>query len=41
MSLAQPRRVVFTMLTVLGFRYPPGHEPAVIAGISPSYADAS
>jgi hypothetical protein len=32
-ALAQRRRVLFTMLTALGFRYPPGREPAVIAGI--------
>jgi hypothetical protein len=32
-ALAQRRHVLFTMLTTLGFRYPPGHEPAVIAGI--------
>ena len=31
--LAQRRRVLFTMLTTLGFRYPPGREPPVIAGI--------
>jgi hypothetical protein len=32
-ALAQRRRVLFTMLTALGFRYPPGREPVVIAGI--------
>jgi hypothetical protein len=32
-DLAQRRHVLFTMLTALGFRYPPGREPAVIAGI--------
>ena len=32
-ALAQRRRVLFTMLTTLGFRYPPGREPLVIAGI--------
>jgi hypothetical protein len=32
-ALAQRRRVLFTMLTTLGYRYPPGREPAVIAGI--------
>jgi hypothetical protein len=32
-AFAQRRRVLFTMLTTLGFRYPPGSEPAVIAGI--------
>jgi len=26
-ALAQRRRVLFTMLTTLGFRYPPGREP--------------
>src|SRR5262245_31967015 len=30
---APRRRVLFTMLTTLGFRYPPGREPAVSAGI--------
>ena len=30
---AARRRVLFTMLTTLGFRYPPGREPPVIAGI--------
>jgi hypothetical protein len=29
-DLAQ-RRVLFTMLTTLGFRYPPGREPPVVA----------
>src|SRR5262249_40877354 len=32
--LAQRRRVLFTMLTTLGFRYPPGREPPVIAGMA-------
>src|SRR5262249_26293448 len=32
-GLAQRRRVLFTMLTTLSFRDPPGREPAVIAGI--------
>ena len=32
-ALARRRRVLFTRLTTLGFYYPPGHEPAVIAGI--------
>src|SRR5262249_49088226 len=32
-ALAQRRRVLFTMLTTLGFRYPPGRESPVIAGI--------
>jgi hypothetical protein len=32
-ALAQRRRVLFTMLMTLGFRYPPGREPPVIAGI--------
>jgi len=32
-ALVQRRRVLFTMLTTLGFRYPPGREPPVIAGI--------
>src|SRR5215831_9102222 len=32
-ALAQRRRVLFTMLTTLGFRYPSGREPPVIAGI--------
>jgi hypothetical protein len=32
-ALAQRRRVLFTMLTALGFRYTAGREPAVIAGI--------
>jgi len=30
-TLAQRRRVLFTMLTTLGFRYPPGRVPPVIA----------
>jgi hypothetical protein len=29
----QRRRVLFTMLTALGFRYPPGHEPPLIAAL--------
>jgi hypothetical protein len=32
-DLAQRRRILFTMLTALGFRYPPGHEPPLIAGL--------
>jgi hypothetical protein len=32
-DLTQRRRLLFTIPTVLGFRYPPGHEPPVIAGI--------
>jgi hypothetical protein len=32
-DLAQRRRVLFTMLTALGFRYPPGREPPVMAGL--------
>src|SRR5262249_45064066 len=32
-ALAQRRRVLFTMLTTLGFRYPRGREPLVITGI--------
>jgi len=32
-ALAQRGHVLFTMLTTLGFRYAPGREPAVIAGI--------
>ena len=32
-ALAQRRRVLFTMLTTLGFRYPPGREPPVIGAI--------
>jgi len=32
-DLRQRRRVLFTMLTALGFRYPPGREPPVIAGL--------
>jgi hypothetical protein len=31
-GLAQRRHVLFTMLTTLGYRYPPSREPAVIAG---------
>ena len=31
-ALAQRRRVLFTMLTTLGYRYPLSREPAVIAG---------
>ena len=31
--LAQRRHVLFTMLTTLGYRYPAGQEPPVIAGI--------
>jgi hypothetical protein len=31
--LAQRRRVLFTMLTTLGYHYSTGREPAVIAGI--------
>jgi hypothetical protein len=29
----QRRRVLFTMLTALGFRYPPGHEPPLIGAL--------
>ena len=32
-ALAQRRHVLFTMLTTLGYRYPAGQEPPVIAGI--------
>src|SRR5262249_30209267 len=32
-ALAHRRRVLLTMLTTLGFRYPPGREPPVITGI--------
>src|SRR5262249_32100268 len=32
-ALAQRRHVLFTMLTTLGYQYPAGREPAVIAGI--------
>jgi hypothetical protein len=32
-ELARRRRVLFTMLTALAFRYPPGREPPVIAGL--------
>ena len=32
-ALAQRRHVLFTMLTTLGFHYPPGRVPPVIAGI--------
>jgi hypothetical protein len=32
-DLARRRRILFTMLTTLGYRYAPGREPAVIAGI--------
>jgi len=32
-ALAQRRRVLFTMLTTIAFRYPPGREPPVIAAI--------
>src|SRR5262245_49628878 len=32
-ALAQRRRVLLTRLTTLGFRYPPGREPPVIACI--------
>jgi hypothetical protein len=32
-SLAQRRRILFTMLTALTFRYPPGHEPPLIAAL--------
>jgi hypothetical protein len=32
-DLAQRRRVLFTMLTALSFRYPPGREPPVIAAL--------
>jgi hypothetical protein len=32
-DLAQRRRILFTMLTALRFRYPPGHEPPLIAAL--------
>jgi len=32
-DLAQRRRILFTMLTALGFRYAPGREPPLIAGL--------
>jgi hypothetical protein len=32
-TLAQRRHVLFTMLTTLGYHYPAGREPGVIAGI--------
>ena len=32
-ALAQRRRVLFAMLMTLGFHYPPGRVPPVIAGI--------
>ncbi len=32
-QLEQRRRVLFTMLTVLGFRYPPDQEPALVVGL--------
>ena len=32
-AFTQRRHVLFTMLTTLGYRYPPGREPPVIAGI--------
>ena len=33
MQLRQRRRILFTMLTVLTFRYPGGHEPALIPAL--------
>jgi hypothetical protein len=32
-DLAQRRHVLFTMLMALAFRYPPGHEPPLIAAL--------
>jgi hypothetical protein len=32
-DLAQRRRILFTMLTVLTFRYPSGREPALIPAL--------
>src|SRR5262252_8465060 len=32
-ALAQRRLVLFTMLTTLGYHYPPGRVPPVVAGI--------
>jgi hypothetical protein len=32
-DLAQRRRILFTMLTALSFRYPSGHEPPLIAAL--------
>jgi hypothetical protein len=32
-DLAQRRRLLFTMLTVLTFRYPSGREPALIPAL--------
>jgi hypothetical protein len=32
-DLAQRRRILFTMLTALGFRYPPGREPPLIGAL--------
>ena len=32
-EVEQRRRVLFTMLTVLEFRYPPGREPALVTGL--------
>jgi hypothetical protein len=32
-DLAHRRRTLFTMLTALAFRYPPGHEPPLIAAL--------
>ena len=32
-DLAHRRRILFTMLTALRFRYPPGHEPPLIAAL--------
>jgi hypothetical protein len=32
-DLRQRRHILFTMLTALGFRYPPGQEPPLIAAL--------
>jgi hypothetical protein len=32
-DLAPRRRILYTMLTALTFRYPPGREPALIAAL--------
>jgi hypothetical protein len=32
-DFTQRRRILFTMLTALTFRYPPGHEPSLIAAL--------
>ena len=36
-ELAQRRHVLFTMLTTLAFRYPPGREPPLIGGLRSRY----